>query len=536
MIRAIAGWLADLSIRYKLRLAILSTTAFAVLLVAIATATVHWYNARASATKDLGALAEVVAANSTAAISFNDRVAAGEILQALRTRGNVVVACLFAGAGAGREIAALYQPSTATGPDCQRLLRQGPDAVEGFITASADVVLDGETLGELVIVENDAAIWSLLKANLAALLVISLLSMVLAALLSSVIERLISRPIIALADTADQIADSSDFSLRAPPSGKDEVGGLIRAFNFMLDQIEAAEINLRELNADLQLQVAERNRANATLQEALDQLKETQDQLVQTEKMASLGGLVAGVAHEINTPIGVGVTAASTLKSRSEEMRIAFEQEELTASGLHRYFDMVGQSTSILLTNLERAANLIQSFKQVAVDQTSPEIRAFRLAEYIHEILLSLRPKLKKTHIEVRLECDPDLCIRSYPGVLSQVLTNLVMNALTHAYGPNDTGTIVIHIEPIDGGLRLLFRDDGAGIPTDAVPHIFDPFFTTRRNAGGSGLGLHIVYNLVTQQLGGRIRVHSEVGMGTEFTIDMKSKESVHEHTLARTG
>jgi len=536
MNRSSARWLADLSIRYKLRLAILTTTAFAVVLVAIATATVQWFNARASATKDLGALAQVVAANSTAAISFNDRAAAGEILQALRTRGNVVAACLFSGQGSRRDIAAMYQPSTAVGPDCQTLLRHRADKVEGFITARADVVLDGETLGELVIIENDAAIWSLLQANLIALLAISIFSMVLAAMLSSIIERLISRPIIALANTADQIADSRDFSLRAPNSGNDEVGGLIRAFNFMLDQIEAAEANLRELNADLQLQVSERNRANATLQEALDQLRETQDQLVQTEKMASLGGLVAGVAHEINTPIGVGVTAASTLKSRSEELRLAFEKEELTASGLHRYFEMVGQSTSILLSNLERAANLIQSFKQVAVDQTSPEVRQFKLAEYIHEILLSLRPKLKKTDIDVQLECDPELSIRSYPGVLSQVLTNLVMNALIHAYGPDDKGTIVIHVDPIEGGLRLLFRDDGAGIPADAVPHVFDPFFTTKRNAGGSGLGLHIVYNLVTQQLGGRIRVHSEVGSGTEFTIDMKSKESVHEQPLARTG
>lgn len=521
--------MADLSIRHKLRLAILTTTVIAVALVAIATATLQWFNARASARNDLDALAAVIAANSTAAISFNDRAAATEILQALRTRGNVVTACLFSDTDTEREIAARYHPQDAPGPDCGALMAGVPAASSGYITARKAVELDGDNLGELVIVESDAEIWALLRANVLALLVISLGSMILAILLAGAIQRLISRPIIALADTADQIAGSGDFSLRAPRFGNDEVGGLIQAFNFMLDRIEDAEGSLRELNSDLQLQVVERNKANTALQQTLDQLRETQDQLVQTEKLASLGGLVAGVAHEINTPIGVGVTAASTLKWRSEALRESFDKQELTASGLSKYFEMVGQSTSILLTNLERAANLVQSFKQVAVDQTSPEVREFRLAEYINEILLSLGPKLKKTKIDVQVDCDPEITIRSYPGVLSQVLTNLVMNALVHAYEPEDTGVITICVTAVENGLQLLFRDDGKGIPPEAISRIFDPFFTTRRNAGGSGLGLHIVYNLVTQQLGGRIRVHSELGAGTEFTIDMKSKDSPHE-------
>lgn len=535
MTRRLTHWMADLSIRHKLRLAILTTTVFAVVLVAVATATLQWHNARTSAVSDLDALAAVIAANSTAAISFNDRLAAEEILQALRTRGNVLTACLFSGQGGNRDVAAVYQSADMPGPECADLIGAQSHATNSFIIARRDVALDGDTLGELVIVENDAEIWALLKANTLALLLISLASMLLAAWLSGGIQSLIARPIMALAETADRIAGSGDFSLRAPRFGNDEVGGLIRAFNFMLDQIEVAEANLRDLNADLKLQVEERNKTNATLQQTLDQLRETQEQLVQTEKMASLGGLVAGVAHEINTPIGVGVTAASTLKSRSEELRLAFEQDELTASGLSRYFDMVGQSTSILLANLERAANLVQSFKQVAVDQTSPEIREFRPAEYIHEILLSLGPKLKKTAIAVRLDCDPDLCIRSYPGVLSQVLTNLVMNALLHGYEPTDTGSIDIQVSRSEDGVQLLFRDDGKGIAPEVLPRIFDPFYTTRRNAGGSGLGLHIVYNLVTQQLGGRIRVHSEVGKGTEFTIDIKSKEANHEQPITRT-
>ena len=185
----------------------------------------------------------------------------------------------------------------------------------------------------------------------------------------------------------------------------------------------------------------------------------------------------------------------------------------------------VSASEEIILTNLNRAAELIQSFKQVAVDQSSSELRQFQLAEYIQEILLSLRPKLKKTQIEVVVDCDPNIVIKSYPGAFSQIITNLVMNTLAHAYQPGEAGEVRIEARCQDGRLYIDFSDDGCGIPKEHQGKIFDPFFTTKRGQGGSGLGMHIVYNLVSQQLGGRLSLSSEPGVGTRFTIDIPAEQ-----------
>ncbi|MDQ2694841.1 MAG: CHASE domain-containing protein, partial [Pseudomonadota bacterium] len=258
---------------------------------------------------------------------------------------------------------------------------------------------------------------------------------------------------------------------------------------------------------------------NRELAQALAQLREAQDQLVQTEKLASLGGLVAGVAHEINTPVGVSVTAASTLRARAQELKAAIDQGQLKRSTLSAFIDTLDNASRIILANLERAAELIQSFKEVAVDQSSSARRRFALRHYIDEVLLSLRPQLKKTAHRVEVNCDPELTIDSYPGAFSQILTNLVQNSLVHAYAEGDAGVITIDAQVRDGRLHLRYADDGRGIAAEHLGRIFEPFYTTRRGSGGSGLGLHIVYNLVTSTLGGRIRAASEPGKGTEFVL-----------------
>lgn len=511
---AMQPWLRDLSIRHKLRLAIMLTTSVAILFAAAAVATLQWWDARDGMRRDLSTLARVLAANSTAAISFRDRQAGGEILSALRARPSVIQACLFESSG---DLFASYAAEPGR-PECQI---QTLD--EHRIASLEPVELEGELLGRLLIIESDAALWEGLKINLAALGLVFAGCLLLALLLSNALQKLIATPLVDLAGTALRISTSEDYSIRAEPSGRDEVGVLIQAFNTMLGQVEHAERDMRDLNRDLQAQVLERNRANEALKKTLDELRQTQDQLVQTEKMASLGSLVAGVAHEINTPLGIGVTAASTLSGRAEELRDSLKAETLTASELNRFLELVEQTTAIILNNLQRGATLVQSFKQVAVDQSTAEHRSFGVRSYLEEILLSLRPKLKKTRVEVELDCDPDLEIDSYPGALSQIITNLVVNALTHAFEPDQDGQILIRVRPTDEGLNLEFRDDGRGITADVLPRIFDPFFTTRRGAGGSGLGLHIIFNLVTQQLGGRIRADSTPGQGTVFTLNIKS-------------
>lgn len=251
----------------------------------------------------------------------------------------------------------------------------------------------------------------------------------------------------------------------------------------------------------------------------LEQLHNTQAQLIAAEKMASLGRLVAGMAHEINTPIGIAVTAASIAEDRTAELGQLYQNGRLQRSDLEEFLQTITESGRLIANNLNRAAALIQSFKQVAVDQSSEAVRTINLKTYMTEVVASLQPELKRTRLLVAVSGDEDLVLQSYPGALSQIMTNLIVNSITHAYAPDADGHLTITIGQQNDKACLTYGDDGKGIPTEDQGKIFEPFFTTRRGRGGSGLGLHIVYNLVTQKLGGTIGFQSQVGAGTTFKI-----------------
>lgn len=260
---------------------------------------------------------------------------------------------------------------------------------------------------------------------------------------------------------------------------------------------------------------------DVTAQKRAEQaLRQAQQDLIQAEKMAALGSLVAGVAHEINTPLGNTLTAASHLHDKVAGFGAMLDQNRLKRSDLVGFVGLITETTQLMVANCERAAELVQSFKQVAVDQTSGERRRFDLKGYIEEVLLSLRPRLRKTGHRIIVECPANMEADGYPGAVSQLLTNFLLNSLMHAYQPGEAGHITITVrQPDDGLVELTYADDGKGIPAAVLGRIYDPFFTTRRGTGGSGLGLHIVYNLVTGTLRGQISVQSEVGHGTQFTV-----------------
>jgi len=261
------------------------------------------------------------------------------------------------------------------------------------------------------------------------------------------------------------------------------------------------------------------SQTNDELNQTLAALKQTQRQLVDSEKMAALGGLVAGVAHEINTPVGVGVTAASSLQESAVHLLELYKQGKMKKADLEDFLDVSDRTSRMILNNLERAADLIQSFKQVAVDQSNESIRSFEVKTYLEEILMSLGPKLKQSNLKWEVECSSGTVMKSYAGAFAQIITNLVMNAIMHAYDPGQAGMLKIRVTTEGGQLRLDFSDDGKGIPSEIIGKIFDPFFTTRRGTGGSGLGLNIVYNLITQTLKGSIACESELGKGALFRI-----------------
>ncbi|MCA6574201.1 MAG: CHASE2 domain-containing protein [Pseudanabaena sp.] len=261
---------------------------------------------------------------------------------------------------------------------------------------------------------------------------------------------------------------------------------------------------------------------NTELANTLKELKTTQKQLVESEKYASLGSMVAGIAHEVNTPVGNSLLAASILEQATQQFDEAFSRGELKKSSLQAYLDKAKISSEILLSNLQRAAELIQNFKQVAVDQSSLEQRSFSVKDYIEKILISLDPQIKYTPHQVFVQGDSGIMIQSFPGALSQIVTNLVMNSLTHAYhGLEKVGHLQFEVKQQNCKVIIVYSDDGKGIPAESLPKIFDPFFTTARNSGGSGLGLHIIYNLITQNLKGNIICKSEIGSGTKFIITL---------------
>lgn len=280
------------------------------------------------------------------------------------------------------------------------------------------------------------------------------------------------------------------------------------------EEIEALNVRLEERVAQ---RTADLQAANQELTQTLEALHVAKDQLVQSEKLAALGALVAGVAHELNTPIGNALTVSTSLEYRLQEFETAMAQG-LKRSDLQNLLDDTRQASDILTRNLTRAGALVTSFKQVAVDQTSAQRRQFELAELVAEIVLTLTPSTRKAGCQIEVEVPEGMAMDSYPGALGQVLANLINNAMVHGYEGVREGRIIVRAERAgDDSIVLSVQDFGRGIAPDHRNHIFEPFFTTRMGQGGSGLGLHIVHNLVSQVLGGRIEFTSEVGQGTRF-------------------
>lgn len=289
--------------------------------------------------------------------------------------------------------------------------------------------------------------------------------------------------------------------------------------------LEAAHHSLQEANDQLELRVLQRTeslkQANDELSSTLNQLQQTQDHLVEAEKMSSLGGLVAGIAHEINTPVGICLTAATSLQDDLSKLKKQYQTGKMTETSFLSFLQQTDECLQMLVANNQRASELIRSFKQVAVDQSSEERRTFILKPYIEEVLLSLQPNIKKTKHHIDLQLEDEITLESYPGALFQVLTNLIMNSLIHGFEHQEKGLIVIAASQQGEFLSLTYQDNGCGMDHEGLQKIFDPFYTTKRGEGGSGLGAHLVYNLVTQQLKGSITCQSEPGQGVRFTLNI---------------
>lgn len=299
------------------------------------------------------------------------------------------------------------------------------------------------------------------------------------------------------------------------------------------------EQEIRNMNTTLEKRVSERTQAleaaNGELTIVLENLQRAQQELLRTEKMAALGSLVAGVAHELNTPIGTSVTVASTLAQHTDDILLELEKG-LRRSVLQEYLKNAKTGADLLLRNLSKASELVTSFKQVAVDRTSANRRVFALDEMLSELIVTMGPVIRKTRHDVIYNVPAKLLMDSYPGPLGQVLTNLINNAFIHAFEGDYRGTVSIsaHLPDEEALVEITVRDNGKGIEDTNLSRIFDPFFTTRLGQGGSGLGLNIVYNLVTEVLGGNIVVESRMGKGTCFKISLPVAPRLADDKLAQ--
>ncbi|GLR62976.1 PAS domain-containing sensor histidine kinase [Marinospirillum insulare] len=286
---------------------------------------------------------------------------------------------------------------------------------------------------------------------------------------------------------------------------------------------------LRELNRTLEDRVEQRTfdlkQANTKLEETLQSLEKAQQDLIQSEKLAALGSLVAGVAHELNTPLGNALMSSTTLGKDIENLNHAL-QAGLMRSTLEDFLTESGQSLAILQRNLQRASGLISSFRQVAVDRTTSQLRQFNLNKVLIEAITLLQPLLKNTQYEVLIDVPESIEITSYPGPLGQVITNLVQNTLLHAFENQEQGLITLkaHLISDQSLVELSVQDNGAGMSEGLQKKVFDPFFTTKIGQGGTGLGLHLVHNIVTGILGGRIQLTSELGQGSNFILTFPSQ------------
>ncbi|MBT79446.1 MAG: HAMP domain-containing histidine kinase [Alteromonadaceae bacterium] len=390
---------------------------------------------------------------------------------------------------------------------------------------------DASTAGYIYIQVSTHRLNEKIQQSILTSVTVIILMLVICFIVSLKMQKLITAPIQRLGDFLSKTSRQRDYSARAEPGNIRELAFLSESINVMLSRIQEymqkqkmAEEQHRKLNASLEDMVSQRTNAlkdaNQELIQTLEKLHQFQRQIVQNEKMASLGDMVAGVAHEVNTPIGLGVTASTMMLDRLHIIQKEFESKTLKASTMARFLNESQENLNIIYRNLNRAAELISSFKQVAVDQSSESNRRFCFAQLVNEILLSLRPRLKKLHHDIRVDCDPTLSVETKAGPINQIIINLIMNSVIHGFEHIEHGEIDIIAEMMTPTkMKLIYKDNGKGISNDIRKRIFDPFVTTKRGQGGSGLGMHLVYNLVTQALNGTISITSEEGNGVEFII-----------------
>ncbi len=404
------------------------------------------------------------------------------------------------------------------------LAAENPPLAGGrVVTDNRPILWEGRTIGQVSIEMSTAQVERELFANTLKVAFVLLLQLTVAIIVLVLLgnARLV-RPLRRLQQNIDRLS-SGELSQPVVPVRQDEIGEVAQGVDRMRQRLAQHIEEIGELNATLEKRVVSRtqdlNTANQELLSAMTTLKSAQAEIQRTERLAALGALVAGVAHELNTPIGTSITVASTLRDLSIQLTQTMDTG-LTRSGLATFVRQTQEASDLLMRNLDAAAHLIGSFKQVAVDRTSAQRRRFFLDQLVRSTLETMGTQRGHAGGEISTEVPAHLEMDSFPGPLGQVLGNLVQNAMIHAFVPDAPGKIHLSARlATPGTVEIIFSDNGKGIASENLSRIFDPFFTTRLGQGGSGLGLNIVYNLVRDVLGGQITADNQAAGGARFTL-----------------
>ncbi len=357
------------------------------------------------------------------------------------------------------------------------------------------------------------------------IVVIALVLVVTGYLLSIIFHGTILRPIQQLTEQAHGIANG-DYDCDISLSGRDEIGVLARHLQQMKEALQRAN---RTLERKVEHRTQMLTQANSDLKHSLEQLEKTRDELVQSEKAASLGRLVAGFAHEINTPIGIGVGSISALPEYIDRLETLLAADEVDGDRLDEVLGKIREMSGLCLTNLRQVSELVARFKRTSVDQTSEQPRRFNVRELLLDVQSTLHHLFKRSSVEIAIDCPAGMTVLSQPGALGQVITNLSLNSLKHGFAEGTrAGSITINVQLATKHDRLLviwFADNGRGMEPSVLKHIFEPFFTTAKGRGGSGLGLYICHNIVRNQLLGKIVCTSIPGQMTSFLLEIPVPE-----------
>ncbi len=471
----------------------------------------------------------LIADNSVAPMLFFDKEGTQMNLKALGKYPDILQVVIYDKDGA---LFARYNPHKREEPSLEKD-KSFFFFSSGVYTVSEDILIDNNKYGVLYLEKDTTILKLFLEESINNVLIFTLLLVIIIIIFVVKTSEKLINPILELSNTLSELSKTSDYSVRLSYTSNNEIGDLYKAFNHLfisilehqksrdsaLSQAKNYQVHLENLTNELEVRVKNRT---LELENSLSILKNTQTQLIESEKMAALGALVSGVAHEVNTPLGNAITGSSIVKSESRSLLLLLNSGALKKSVLEEKLEHLNETSTLLMKSVNSAANLVRSFKQISVDQSIEMQRKFNLYEYTNEIFLTFKNTLKRIPVEVSIDSDKELFIYSYPGSYAQIFNNFIQNSIKHGFEHKVEGAkIEVSLSIKDKMLTIMYKDNGSGIDESIKDKAFDPFITTKRNEGGTGLGLNIVYNIVSQKLKGSIVLESTPNEGVRFILNI---------------